>query len=157
MTSVAELRQHFTSISSFIGHKTWKLTQKQVLKPHRLVPENVIHGNCGFYGLTIAVNKVDTLRRFRQKRSFTRAVDTIFVPPSYCCFYSIIFVNILENRKDDNFEIRFGLMDCQRTICVLRWIMDVIGVLNTQCKVLRDKFFWSRWMNTRIICLTLAR
>ena len=35
---------------------------------------------------------------------FTRAVDTIFVPPLYCCFCSIISMNILENRKDDNFE-----------------------------------------------------
>ena len=51
----------------------------------------------------MAVNKVDTLQVLAE-RCFTRAGDTIFVPPPYCFFYIIISMNIQENRKDDNFE-----------------------------------------------------
>ena len=42
--------------------------------------------------------------RVSAERCFTRAGDTIFVSSPYCCFYSIIAMNILENREDDDFE-----------------------------------------------------
>ena len=62
-------------------------------------------------------------------RCFTRAGDTIFVLPPYCFFYSIISMNIFENRKDGNFES----YDFLWILWILFWANTIRFPVNNLC------------------------
>ena len=98
----AELRQNFAQISCFIGYQ-------YNIKLHRLLSS----GKCDSRRLKMWVLRINNRSeqnwytlKVSPERYFRRTGDTIFVPPLYCCFYVYSFtsMNILENRKDDNFE-----------------------------------------------------
>ena len=124
----------------------------------------MIHGiwKCGFDGLTIAVNKVDTLWRIRQK-GILRELVTLFSFRRHTVAFTVLspWIYLKTSRMTTSkpaifygyYRFRAGLMDSQWTICVLHWIKEVLGILNLfsyqslhslRCSV---TFFLSLWLS----------
>ena len=100
-------------------------------------------------------------RKVLAERRFKRVGDTIFVPPPCCSFYSIISINVLENRKGDKIKIYdflwkygflFGLLDCLWTICVLLWIKEVTADINLFSYKVLKVCSLTRFLISFIIC-----